>query len=411
MAKTATRPTSRNMRLLSQHSMGGFGNCGEGLAIQLTRDGRRILWHRPRIGADELHRGRRHRPAEAARVVADRPAARQDALELARRRRATRWPSPTRRREPRADARRRRAVRRQRPDQPALRSLSSTRSGPHSRGVHYLWFVDGEYVHMRARRRRLRAAQPERRPVLPHHRRAQPARPGEVGRWWLPGTREGDPEPPPLRHHDVRLRLPHPQHQRLPAAPGPRVRRLSRRRPGILDIADKGKPKLVEPLGLPPADARLHATRVLPLFESRTCSSSPTNRRGRRRRTGRSSCGSSTRARRTSWCRSAPARSRRSKDFGRGGGRFGAHNLHENRPLPTALRSDTIVSARSSTAACAPSTSPTRSSRARSRGRCRRPPGTRRPSPSAQRRACRRADRDYTVDRLVGGLYCYELKV
>ena len=32
------------MRLLAQHPLDGFGNCGEGLALQKTRDGRRILW-------------------------------------------------------------------------------------------------------------------------------------------------------------------------------------------------------------------------------------------------------------------------------------------------------------------------------------------------------------------------------
>src|SRR5262245_59528347 len=32
------------MRLLAQHPLDGFGNCGEGMAIQLTRDKRRVLW-------------------------------------------------------------------------------------------------------------------------------------------------------------------------------------------------------------------------------------------------------------------------------------------------------------------------------------------------------------------------------
>src|SRR5207247_1457649 len=32
------------MRLLAHHPLDGFGNCGEGMAIQLTRDRRRVLW-------------------------------------------------------------------------------------------------------------------------------------------------------------------------------------------------------------------------------------------------------------------------------------------------------------------------------------------------------------------------------
>src|SRR5215475_4598248 len=39
-----TTDTSKNMRLLAQNDLGGFGNCGEGMCIQLARDGRRILW-------------------------------------------------------------------------------------------------------------------------------------------------------------------------------------------------------------------------------------------------------------------------------------------------------------------------------------------------------------------------------
>ena len=32
------------MKLLSQHTLNGFGGMGEGMSIQLARDGRRILW-------------------------------------------------------------------------------------------------------------------------------------------------------------------------------------------------------------------------------------------------------------------------------------------------------------------------------------------------------------------------------
>ena len=47
-------------------------------------------------------------------------------------------------------------------------------SGPHSRGVHQLWFCDGEYVHMSAGAEDFQSHRPRRRPVLPHRRRAQP---------------------------------------------------------------------------------------------------------------------------------------------------------------------------------------------------------------------------------------------
>src|SRR6266498_3624878 len=33
-----------NMRLVAHHDLSGFGGIGEGMAMQATRDGRRILW-------------------------------------------------------------------------------------------------------------------------------------------------------------------------------------------------------------------------------------------------------------------------------------------------------------------------------------------------------------------------------
>ena len=39
-----TADATRNMRLLAHADLGGFGNCGEGMVIQLARDGRRVLW-------------------------------------------------------------------------------------------------------------------------------------------------------------------------------------------------------------------------------------------------------------------------------------------------------------------------------------------------------------------------------
>src|SRR5437667_7289886 len=51
MARTLPGPASRpdqtlalNMRLIAHHELQGFGGIGEGMALQATRDGRRILW-------------------------------------------------------------------------------------------------------------------------------------------------------------------------------------------------------------------------------------------------------------------------------------------------------------------------------------------------------------------------------
>ena len=77
-------------------------------------------------------------------------------------------------------------------------------SGPHSRGVHCLWFVDGEFAH-------LSTGMPDVEPTNPKDDQfyvivdlRDPRHPREVGRWWYPGTHQGDACLPgclPVRHH------------------------------------------------------------------------------------------------------------------------------------------------------------------------------------------------------------------
>jgi hypothetical protein len=72
-----------------------------------------------------------------------------------------------------------------------------------------------------------------------------PTRPVEAGRWWLPGTREGDAEPPPLRHrvHDWGFRA----HNTnvYPARPDRAYVGFLDAGALILDIGDKTAPRLV----------------------------------------------------------------------------------------------------------------------------------------------------------------------
>ena len=44
MKPRADQTLSLNMRLLSHHELQGFGGIGEGMGMQLARDGRRIVW-------------------------------------------------------------------------------------------------------------------------------------------------------------------------------------------------------------------------------------------------------------------------------------------------------------------------------------------------------------------------------
>ena len=74
------------------------------------------------------------------------------------------------------------------------------RSGPHSLGVHCLWFVDGEYVHISSGAPDFQPRNPKDHQIYQIIDVRNPSKPVEVGRWWYPGQSEGDPEPPMPRH-------------------------------------------------------------------------------------------------------------------------------------------------------------------------------------------------------------------
>ena len=40
----SAEPITWNFKLLAQNDLGGFGGMGEGMAVQIAKDGRRIIW-------------------------------------------------------------------------------------------------------------------------------------------------------------------------------------------------------------------------------------------------------------------------------------------------------------------------------------------------------------------------------
>ena len=44
LSKSASESVCWNFKLLAHHELGGFGGMGEGMAIQVAKDGRRIMW-------------------------------------------------------------------------------------------------------------------------------------------------------------------------------------------------------------------------------------------------------------------------------------------------------------------------------------------------------------------------------
>ena len=186
-----------NFRLIAHDNLAGFGNVGEGVSLQVN-NGRRVLWmahecapknftavdvtdpRKPRVVAQtELpHRNVRSNSLEICGDIM--AVAHQTGTHGATPAGIEMWDIS-------------------KPEEP--RSIAFfDRSGPASRGVHQLWFVDGKTIYCSSG-----AAD-----FTPRNLRddqfycaidvSDPAKPRELGRWWYPGTREGDDAPPVTRH-------------------------------------------------------------------------------------------------------------------------------------------------------------------------------------------------------------------
>lgn len=227
------------------------------------------------------------------------------------------------------------------PESPRLLSHFDC-SGPHSRGVHAVWFVDGRYVHMSAGAHDFQPRNPLDDQFYRILDIVDPENPVEVGRWWYPGTREGDEAPPPprlpkqfdtgFRTHNTNVFPERPDRAFVGYIDGGAV---------VLDISDMSNIKVVSQWNhSPPFNGFTHT--VLPLFDRGLWIVSD-------------ECVQDNGADwpKLVWVVDArneanpvpigtfPAPSYDA--FAKRGGRFGAHNLHENLPGPTSFRSDTLI--------------------------------------------------------------------
>ena len=328
------------MRLLAHHELQGFGGIGEGMALQQTRGGRRILWL-AHEAAPKNFTGVDVTDPRAPRVVVqtDLPHAkmRSNSLDATGDVMAVAYQTSETGLQPAGfdlfDI--------GTPENPKRISHFDA-SGRHSRGVHQLWFADGEFVHMSSGAADFQPRHPEDDQIYRIVDVRDPARPAEAGRWWLPGTREGDAAPAParldpgiatgFRAHNTNVFPQRPDRAYLGYIDGGAV---------ILDIADKSRPKLVGRWNhSPPFNGFTHT--VLPLF-------------GRKLLIVSDEC---VRDDGADWPRLVwvvDGRDERNPvpistfpappvaAFIQRGGRFGAHNLHENQPGPTSFRSEQII--------------------------------------------------------------------
>jgi hypothetical protein len=328
-----------NMRLLAHHELAGFGGLGEGISMQKTRDGRRVLWLAHEAAPKNFTGVDVTDPCKPRLVVqTELPhmKMRSNSLDVVGDIMAVAYQSSVPGLKPAGvdlfDI--------SEPERPRLISHFDC-SGPYSRGVHALWFVDGRYIHMAS-------GAPDFQPRNPLDDQfyrildvSNPSRPVEAGRWWLPGTREGDAAPPPPRHpqfdtgfrtHNTNVYPERPDRAFVGYIDGGAV---------VLDIADMARPQVVSHWNhSPPFNGFTHT--VLPLFDRGLWVVSD-------------ECIQDNGADWPKLVWMIDARNEANpvpigtfpappyETFAQRGGRFGAHNLHENMPLPVSFRSDTII--------------------------------------------------------------------
>jgi hypothetical protein len=334
------QPQSRNMTLLAHHTLNGHGGMGEGMAMQLAKDGRRILWLAHESAPKNFTAVDVTEPRNPKVVTqTDLPHAqmRSNSLEVSGDMMAVAYQVTQFGLKPAGFELFDISV----PERPRSISMFDA-SGPHSRGCHALWFVDGETVHMACADPDLKPRNPKDDQIYRIVDVRNPSKPTAVGGWHLPGTMESDREPAPerlapkfdfgFRAHNTNVYPQRPDRCYLGYLDGGIM---------VIDIADRTRPKLVSRWrNAPPYNGFSHT--VLPLFE-----------RGLLVVTEESIMDDGADWPKLVWM--LDVRDERHpvsistmpapgvKQFLHSGGRCGAHNLHENPPGKGAWRSNDIV--------------------------------------------------------------------
>jgi hypothetical protein len=329
---------SAGMRFLGHHDLGGYGTCGEGTAL-LEREGRRYLYIANERGpvnfsiVDVTDPRAPHLCAQTRLPHADM---RSNSLAL-------------------GDGLLIVAYQVARPGlQPAgievfdLTDPVTPRptgfcdlSGDGSRGTHWVGYTGGRYAFAAT-------GTPDSRPRDPRDDQftviidvSRPDKPVEAGRWWLPGTMSGDDAPPPPRHpvwdsgfraHNINQHRSRDDRAYVGYIDGGMI---------ILDISDVSRPQMITRLDYhPPMPGFTHT--VLPLLD-----------RGLVAISDESVADGAADYPKLIWFADVSYESNPvvvstapmppvSSYSGRGG-RFGAHNLHENEPFPWSWQSSEVV--------------------------------------------------------------------
>ena len=331
---------SLNMKLLAHHELAGYGGMGEGIAMQKTNDGRRVLWMAHESAPKNFTAVDVTDPKNPKLLIQTELTdmdLRSNSLDVVGNMMAVAYQG--------------KAVGAKRvgvdlfditvPEQPKLISFFDC-SGPYSRGVHAVWFVDEKYIHMSSGAADFQPRNPLDDQIYRIVDISNPSTPIEAGRWWYPGTREGDIEPPPkrlnapfdtgFRAHNTNVFPSHPDRAYVGYIDGGAF---------VLDISDMKNIQVISKWNhSPPFNGFIHT--VLPLFNRNLWVVSD-------------ECVMDNGA---DWPKLVWVLDARNagnpvpintfpmppyEAFAKRGGRFGAHNLHENLPGPCSFVSETII--------------------------------------------------------------------
>ena len=214
-------------------------------------------------------------------------------------------------------------------------------SGPHSRGTHWVGFTVGTHAYLSTGTADSRPTNrlDDQFPVIVDL--ARPDRPAEVGRWWLPGTQQGDGSPPPVRHevfdagfraHNINVCAGRPDRAYVGYLDAGAV---------ILDISDATSPAMVSRLDYhPPMPGFTHT--VLPLPRSNLLAISDESVHDAAADYPKLVWFADV-SHETSPLIISSAPMPPVAEFAHRGGRFGAHNLHENEPFAWSWQDEDIV--------------------------------------------------------------------
>jgi hypothetical protein len=327
------------MRLLGRHDLAGHGNCGEGTAL-LCRSGRRYLYlahERGPVNFSVLDVTDPTVPRLLTQAMLPHGDVRSNSLAVADDLLVVAYQVSRPGQQPAGIE----VFDLARPAEPRPAGRLDL-SGPCSRGTHWAGYTGGRYAY-------LATGTPDSRPTHPLDDQfpvivdlSRPDRPAEAGRWWLPGTQEDDGlVPPPARHlrfdagfraHNINVHPARPDRAYVGYLDAGVI---------ILDIADVSAPRLVARLDYhPPMPGFTHTVLPLPGRDLLAISDETVHDHAADY-PKRLWFADASAERAPLIISSAPLPP--VSDYAARGGRFGAHNLHENEPFEWSWQSEEIV--------------------------------------------------------------------